>query len=53
MWCSIRRRMGIGLPLASTTSVSMFVTKPSTSGFGIPNWTSLVSTWNGATVIGP
>ena len=53
MWCSISRLIGIGVPSASTTSVSMFVTKPSTSGFGMSSWISLVSTWKGATVIGP
>jgi hypothetical protein len=31
----------------------MLVTNPSTSGFGMPSWISLVSTWKGATVIGP
>ena len=53
MWWSISRLIGIGAPFASTTSVSMLVTKPSTSGLGMPSWISFVSTWNGATVIGP
>ena len=53
MWCSISRLIGTGLPFASTTSTLMLVTKPSTSGFGTLKISSLVSTWNGATVIGP
>jgi hypothetical protein len=53
MWCSISRLIGIGAPSASTTSTCMLVTNPFTSGLGIPSWISLVSTWKGATVMGP
>ena len=35
MWCSISRLIGTGFPAASTTSTSMWVTKPSTFGSGI------------------